>query len=264
MMGIIKTGGKDKKLYLLIINKLSIIIKCECKIQVSWWPELVNGGYEKWAEGLSSKWAEGVNNKWAEGINNKWAEGVNKLTMVMRKCWWPEWIYEREIERAYGQNVTVATGMVQVPLECDDGWAWWVHEVDWCTSANDAREVHARWGAREMRCTHRGARVEVHVKRCTRCAWGARIEVHEVRCTRCTLRGARVDVHQVRFTRCGARVEVHTYGCTRLRCTSWCACVEVHELMCTRWGARVKVRCRRGAWNLVEICTMVALVKVGA
>ena len=114
------------------------MIKCEREIQVSWWPELINGGYEKWAEDVSDKWAEGV--------NNKWAEGVNKLTMVMRKCWWPEWIFEQEIESADGQNVTVANGMVQVHL--DGGWAWWVHEDDRCTRANDVREVHARWGAR--------------------------------------------------------------------------------------------------------------------
>ena len=58
------------------------------------WAEGVNN---KWAEGVDNEWAEGVNNKWAEGVNSKWAEGINKLTM--------------------------AIGMVQVPLEWSDEWA---------------------------------------------------------------------------------------------------------------------------------------------
>ena len=65
------------------------------------------------------------------------------------------------------------------------------------------------------------------------------------------LRGARVDVHEVRCMRCGSCVAVHEVRCKR----------------CTRKGARAdvhEVRCRRGARDLVEICTMVALVKVGA
>ena len=95
-------GEEASWLYLLKIDKLSIImIECERKIS-GLRAELINGGYERWAEGVSDKWAEGVDNEWAEGVDNEWAEGINNKWAEGVSSKWAEGI--NKLTRATGYD----------------------------------------------------------------------------------------------------------------------------------------------------------------